>query len=177
MEIVLVIFVLAGALAVLYLFGGLSGSVKTSPSTKRRAAFKVRYGLNVRQPISEFEEKMLDGMSRERNEVWVAAFCSESEVLKVTANLGSRYKSRASDNVSNWPKVAHQVGASQIRQYHSHPLGLGCSLFSPLDRQTYGSVKPFLEQNGLKFHAYLVYPALLGFSYRIKPFFGERDPQ
>jgi len=176
MEIVLLVFVVAGALAILHLFGGLSASVKTAPSTTRRAAFKVRYGLNVRQPISEFEEKMRVGMSHERNEVWVAAFCSESEVLKVTANVGSRYKSRASDNVSNWPKEAHRVGASQIRQYHSHPPGLGCSSFSQMDRELYSSLKPFLTQNGLQFQAYLVYPALLGFDYRIKPFFGERDP-
>jgi hypothetical protein len=175
MEIVLWLFLLAIALAGFYLIGRLSASVKMAPPTKRRAAFKVRYGLNVRQPISEFEEKILDGMSRERNEVWVAAFCSESEVLKVTANVGSRYKSRASDNVSNWPKETHRVGASQIRQYHSHPPGLGCSSFSQMDRETYRRLKPFLEQHGLQFHAYLVYRELRG--YRIRSFGGERDPR
>jgi len=75
--VVLLIFVLA-AVAVLSLFGRLSDSAKKPRSTKQRAAFKARYGLNAQQSISEFEQKMLVGMSRERNEVWVAAFCSGS---------------------------------------------------------------------------------------------------
>jgi len=138
MEIIRGIFFLAIVLAGCYLIGRwFFPSAKISPSTERRAAFKVRYGLTARQPISEFEEKMLVGMSRERNEVWVAAFCSESEVLKVTANVGSRYKSRATDNVNNWPAAARKVGASQIRQYHSHPPGLFCSVLSPPDREMY----------------------------------------
>ena len=173
------VFILAGGLglAMLRFFGALPGSVKTAHSGRRRVAFKVRHGLNVRQPISEFEEKMLEGMSCEQNEVWVAAFCSEGEVLRVTANVGSRYKSHASDSVNTWPKVARQVGASQIRQYHSHPYGLGCSLFSPMDRELYGSMKRFLGSHGLTVRAYLVHPELLGFRHRIKPFFGEQDPQ
>ncbi len=166
------VFVIA---VVFYLSRRLPGSVKTAPLTnvKKRVAFKVRYELNVRQPISEFEEKMRVGMSRERNEVWVTAFCSESEVLRVTANVGSRYKCHATDNVSNWPAVACQVGASQIRQYHSHPPDLFCSALSPQDRETDTRLKSFLKQNGLQYRSYLVYPNLFGFDYRIKPFHEE----
>ncbi|NIA10129.1 MAG: hypothetical protein GWP10_10505 [Nitrospiraceae bacterium] len=134
-------------------------------------AFKTRYGLNVKQSISEFEEKMLVGMSRERNEVFVTAFCNESEVLKVTANVGSRYKSHATDNVNNWPAVARRIGAFQIRQYHSHPPVLFSSLFSPQDRETNAVLKSFLERRRLQYHAYLVYRSLFGL--RIKPFYEE----
>lgn len=139
----------------------------------RRAAFKVRYELNMRQPISQFEEKLLVGMSRENNEVWAAAFCNDREVLKVTANVGSRYKSRPTDKVNDWPRVARQIGATQIRVYHSHPPGIFCSAFSALDRETYGNLKLFLGQNRIQFQGYLVYAAFLGSGYRIKPFFGE----
>ena len=154
-------------------FEGLFDSAKTAQPVKRRAAFKARYRLNVKQPIAEFEEKMLVGMSREHNEVWVAAFCNDREVLRVTANVGSRYKSRATDNVNNWPTVARQVGASQIRQYHSHPPGFGASWFSPQDKEMYSSYKLFLAQHGIQFRAYLVYPRFFGFDYCIRPFSGE----
>ncbi len=173
MGIAVVVLVLVGALALLYLFREASDSGRSLPATKRQAAFKVRYGLNVRQPIAEFEAKMLDGMRRERNEVWVAAFCNESEVLRVTANVGSRRKSHATDNLANWPTVAQQVGASRIRHYHSHPPALGCSLFSPMDEEMYSNLRSFLERHGLQFNAFLVYPGFLGLDYRIKPFTGQ----
>jgi len=164
------IFVLA---FVFYLSKRSPGSVKMGPLPKGKVAFKTRYGLNVKQSISEFEEKMLVGMSRERNEVFVTAFCNESEVLKVTANVGSRYKSHATDNVNNWPAVARQIGAFQIRQYHSHPPIPFCSLFSPQDREMYSSLKPFLERRRLQFRAYIVYPSFFGFNYHIRPFYEE----
>ena len=170
----IILVVAVGGLAMLFLLNyGKFSPGRTLTRSKRRPAFKTRYGLNVRQSIPEFEERMIVGMSHERNEVWVAAFCTESEVLRVTANVGSRYKCRATDNVQKWPMVARQLGATQIRQYHSHPAGLGCSMFSPQDRETFESLRSLCFRSRLQFRAYLVHPAFLGFKHRIKPFFEE----
>ena len=146
----------------MYWFGGHSSSTSRTSSAKRRPAFKVRHGLNARQPISVFEEKMLAGMSRERNEVWVTAFCSESEVLRVTANVGSRYKSRATDDVSNWPNEARRGSATQIRQYHSHPPCFGRSQPSRTDLDSHRTLKRFVEQYDLGYGSYIAYPGLFG---------------
>ncbi len=164
MELLLLLAALVG---IWFLSRRLPVSKREVAKPTRKSAFKTQYGLSERQPISQFEKRMIDGISQERNEVWVTAFCKGSEVLVATANVGSRFKCGPSDDVAKWPERAYHRGATQIRQYHSHPFALGCSIFSSEDRKTHRELHDFLERHELQFDSYLIYPGILG-SYRIK---------
>ncbi len=141
----------------------LSQKNKGSPKArKRRQPFKKLYDLDKIQLIEEFERKMIRGMLKERKEIFVTAFCNDTHVLKVTASIGSKYSCRPSDNCYNWGEKAIKLGASQIRQYHNHPPGFGCSFPSKEDIENHKFFSSLVLPYGIKFHSFLVYPSILG---------------
>ena len=105
---------------------------------RRRPPFKQLYDLDRRQPLAGFERKLALAMFAESREVYVTAFCSENEVLRVTATIGTVNRCGPSDRVENWGMKARQLGATQVRQYHNHPDVFGRSVPS---RQDYASNK------------------------------------
>ncbi len=135
---------------------------KKKEKRPRRPAFKKLYDLNRVQPIEEFERKMIEGMLKEDKEVFVTAFCDSYRVLKVTASRGSKFSCRPSDNYYKWADIARKVGATEIRQYHSHPPVFGRSFISRQDRESHKFFASLLKPSGIKFRSFVVYPSRLG---------------
>ena len=150
----------------------LFGNGELAVKRARRAPFKQRYGLTQRQPIDAFEAKMFQGMCAENREIFVTAFCNNSEVLRVTATMGSKRSCRNSDDISLWAYHADRVGATRIRQYHNHPNELGRSFTSSADRQSHRSAVDCMEGTGIRFESLLVYQSWLG-GCVIKPYSGH----
>jgi len=73
MEIIIFLIV---AYFVYILFSG-----KKQKTKKRRPAFKKLYEQDQRQPIIEFEKKMIKGMFSENREVFVTAFVDDAYVV------------------------------------------------------------------------------------------------
>jgi hypothetical protein len=136
---------------------------------KRRPPFKERYDLNRRQPIKEFEQKMVQGMKTEQKEIFVTAFCKNGEVLQVTASIGSKYRCSPADDYTNWGYKAQRIGATEIRQYHNHVLK-GATGFSKQDKKTYPIYREHVKTFGVKIRFFLVYPRRLIGGYGIKEF-------
>lgn len=130
-------------------------------SRRKRRTFKSYYDLDRKQPIREFEQKMIEGMDREGKEVFVTAFCNKNKVLRVFASIGSKYKCKPSDNYTKWGKRAKKYGATQIRQYHNHP-GLYKGNPSSLDKKTAVYFEKFVGQD-VNLKNYIVYRGFLGY--------------
>jgi hypothetical protein len=149
-------------------FSRLIGGDQEKP--KRRPPFKERYDLNRRQPIKQFEQKMLQGMQAEQKEIFVTAFCNnDEEVLQVTASVGSRKRCSPADDYTNWGIKAKRIEATEIRQYHNHVVK-GDSGFSKQDKKTYPIYREHVKPFGVSIRFFLVYPRRLIGGYGIKEF-------
>jgi len=162
MEVIILIIIL-------YLFYKYYEYQQLHVKKQRRAPFKNRYDLNRHQPISEFESKMVQGMFEEGKEVFVTAFCTEIDILSVTATIGSKFRCRPSDNYNAWGNKAQMLGATQIRQYHNHPAVFGRSFLSEEDQLSSAVYEDITKEYGIIFRSFLVYPRRLG-GYAIKEF-------
>src|SRR4051812_24780372 len=136
---------------------------------RRRPAFKKRHGLDRRQPLAGFDRKLATAMFDEGKEVFVTAFCTDDEVVAVTATVGTARRCRPSDRVENWGMKASRLGATQIRQYHNHPDVLGRSIPSGADRRSHQYLRACVEPYGVRFHSLLIYKPWLG-SYTVKEY-------
>jgi hypothetical protein len=154
MDILILILIAAFLLIILQ-----KGGKKTR---RRRPPFKNRYDLNRRQSISEFERKLARAMFIEVNEVFVAAFCTDDEVLFITATVGTKYRCSSSDSVGRWGHKALAARATQIRQYHNHPHVFGRSFISTQDRRSNRVARPAVEQYGIRFRSFLIYKPWIG---------------
>lgn len=148
-------------------FSRLVGRNKEKPT--RRPPFKQRYDLNRRQPIKQFEQKMINGMQEEQKEIFVTAFCKDGEVLQVTASVGSRSRCSPSDDYTNWGYKANKLGATEIRQYHNH-IVKGDARFSKQDKKTYRIYRDQVKPFGVRIRFFLVYPRRLIGGHGIKEF-------
>lgn len=128
----------------------------------RRAPFKSRHGLTQRQPLEEFEARMVTGMFQEGREVFVTAWCTHTEVLRCTASVGSHSSCRPADDIRRWAHHAHRVGAHRIRQYHNHPDVLLRSFPSRQDRRSHEALKELLDGSGIELESWLVWRSWLG---------------
>lgn len=162
MEIIIVIAVVC---FIFWLFR----SKKRKITKKRRPSFKKIYELDKAQPIKDFERKMIDGMFQEGKEVYVTAFCNNTHVLRVTANIGSKYSCRPSDNVSLWVENTFRIGANRIRQYHNHPNIFGRSFPSSTDKKSLKNLQIHVRNCGIEFESLLVYKTWFS-GYRIKKY-------
>jgi DNA repair protein RadC len=142
---------------------------RTARPRRRASPFKERYDLNRCQPIPEFERKLARAMFAEVKEVFVTAFCTENEVLRVTATIGTTYRCRPSDRVDLWGQRAVQLQATQVRQYHNHPHIRGRSKPSRQDYRSNKSMRSRVEPYGIRFHGFLIYKPWLG-RYTIKEY-------
>ena len=88
--------VLAAVLFLILIF--MWPAAKQKKIRKRKPPFKTLYKLNQIQLIGTFERKMVHGMFNEGREVFVTAFVNDTNVLRVTATIGSKYSCRASDD-------------------------------------------------------------------------------
>jgi hypothetical protein len=147
----------------------ISRLLQSKQKKKRRPPFKDLYDLNRRQPVNVFEQKMIKGMFSEGKEVFVTAFCRGDEVLRVTANIGSKYRCRPADDYTNWGWKAQEMGGTEIRQYHNH-LGKGEAKFSKTDKRNYPIFREHVEPFGIKIRFFLVYPRRLIGGYTIREF-------
>lgn len=128
------------------------------PRTRpKNARFKSHYGLGVIQPIANFEPALAAAMLAEVNEVFVTAFCTDTIVLNVTASVGTEYRCRASDNVQQWGAKALKLGATQIRQYHSHPDVANRAVPSDVDYRSSRTLVGLVEPYGVAMRSLLVY--------------------
>jgi len=132
--------------------------------------FKKYFDLDRKQPISEFEEKMIRGMFVEGREVFVTAFADDKDVLRATAKIGNLYSCSAGDNIDMWEWHAKRIGATQIRQYHNHPDVRGRSRPSSMDIRSHNQLKSLLNGSDITFHSYLVYKDRSGLGV-VKEFF------
>jgi DNA repair protein RadC len=151
-----------GFIVLLVLLISLAMRPTTRVRRKRLPAFKRRYDLDRRQPLDGFEQKLAMAMFSVQREVWVTVFCNESEVLAVTATIGSKYRCRPSDKIHNWGPRARRLGATQIRQYHNHPDIWGRSTPSTQDWNSNRYMRRCVEPYGIRMHTLLIY----------KPWFG-----
>ena len=129
---------------------------------KPRRPFKTRYDLDRKQLITDFEQKMVQGMSSEGREVFITAFCRGRHVLTITATIGSKNQCKPSDNIYNWGEKSKKIGANEIRQYHNHPPVFGRSFLSNTDKNSNQNFKKILKPYDVNFRSFLVYPGRLG---------------
>ena len=153
----------------LYFFVKLYSRDKASKEKRRSPPFKKGYGLDHKQTIDDFEEKMANAMLKKRKEVFVTAFCNNDHVLTVTATIGSRGSCRPSDNVYNWGEKAKRLGTTEIRQYHNHPPVFKRSFISKRDKESNVFFRQILKRYDVKFRSFLVFPNRLG-GYKIKEY-------
>ena len=144
-----------------YLFKLFKPVVKSEKKPRRRP-FKNRYDLDRKQLITEFEQKMVQGMFSEGKEVFVTAFCKDMHVLSVTATIGSKNQCRPSDNFFNWGEKSKKIGANEIRQYHNHPPVFRRSFLSRADKESNRNFNNILKPYNVNFRSFLVYPGRLG---------------
>ncbi len=163
-EPVLILALGAAVLAWVLLRARTRGRKKT-----RRAPFKSRHGLTQRQPLEEFEARMAAGMFQEGREVYVTAWCTDTEVVRCTASVGNLTSCRPADDVRRWAHHARRVGADRIRQYHNHPDVLLRSFPSRQDRRSHAHLTELLEGTGVALESWLVWRSWLGHA-RFKQF-------
>jgi hypothetical protein len=135
------------------------------PKRSFRSLFKKHYDLSGKA-LQEFERLVAIGMRHERREVWVAAFCRGEMVMRVTATIGSAYRCKPSDDLSQWPYHAEKLHCTSIRLYHNHPGSCRSTNPSAQDRRTAHVIDNLLTDVGLDFHSYIVFWNEIG-EYRI----------
>jgi hypothetical protein len=168
MELVAVLFVVSALLLFVAVITLITLLI-ARPQRKRRLSFKKRHGLDQRQPLAGFEQRLAMAMFTEGREVFVTAFCTEVEVLSVTATVGTARQCRPSDRVENWGQKARRLGASQIRQYHNHPNVWGRSIPSSRDYSTNKYLRGCVEPYGIRLHTLLIYKPWFG-TYMVKEY-------
>ncbi len=118
--------------------------------------FKSAFG-GVGKKVADFEESLCVGMSKEKKEVWLTAFCRNGIVIKVTARIGSARRCKPADDPRNWREYIKANSCDEVRQYHNHPVCTNWTLPSPEDRKTHSVLKNILDDKSYCLKSLIVF--------------------